>query len=140
MATATSRYLDFIAERLQPDLHRELEARDVIWAEIAEWLKLRSQIEAMQAHPPGEIKLLTDVGCDFYMQAKITKRDRIYVKVGANCQLEMTLEEALAFIAKKEKLMEQRAEKATKRVLKIKAHIKFVLAAVNEIQMGEGLP
>ncbi|KAJ3414204.1 hypothetical protein HDV05_006909 [Chytridiales sp. JEL 0842] len=132
------KYERFIGDTLQPDLQKELQKRDDVYAEIAEYLKLRNQIELIksEAETSKEIKSMVDVGCDFFMQAKIKNVSTINVLIGADCHAELTLDEAIAFIDKKEKLLHKRADKITEKANTIKAHIKFVLAGIEELLSG----
>lgn len=54
----------------------------------------------------------------------------IYVKVGFGFFLEMTHDEALAFIEKKVAMINSKIEVLTKDAAKIKAHIKLVLQVI----------
>ena len=51
----------------------------------------------------------------------------IFVQVGFGFFVEFTLDEALRFIGKKEKQLNERSDKLSSEVIKIKAHIKLVL-------------
>ena len=51
----------------------------------------------------------------------------IFVQVGFGFFVEFTLDEALHFIEKKEKLLNDRSDKLSSEVIKIKAHIRLVL-------------
>ncbi|KAI9355122.1 Prefoldin subunit-domain-containing protein [Zopfochytrium polystomum] len=130
------RYEDFIANRLQVDLQQVLEERDKIYEAIAQHLKLKTQIETIISETRNEskaLKMMVDVGSDFFMQAKVTKTDEIFVNVGLDCHLQMTMSEALSFIDVREKQLQKRAEQKTDKASRIKAHIKFMLAALQEL-------
>ena len=47
--------------------------------------------------------------------------------------VELSWDEALAYIEKKEKLLNKRAETLTKKVCEVKAHILFVQEAIREL-------
>ncbi|KAI9350810.1 hypothetical protein BDR26DRAFT_851548 [Obelidium mucronatum] len=129
------KYERFLTTTLQPDLRKVLEERDAVYEETAEYLKLKNQIALIKSHSreDGSFKTMVDVGCDFYMQAKVPNANLINVLVGLDCHVEFTLDEAAIFIAKKEKHLEKKAEMMTERALKIKGHIKLVLAAIQEV-------
>ncbi|TPX63236.1 hypothetical protein SpCBS45565_g06774 [Spizellomyces sp. 'palustris'] len=127
------RYERFVNERLRVDLQKAVVARDKIYETIAEYLKLRNQIDLLRNEKLKELKTMMDVGCEFFMQAKVPDTSRIYVKVGAGYHVELTLDEAVAFIGEKEKSLLKAADKHTETASKIKAHIKLVLQAIQEI-------
>ncbi|ORY28241.1 Prefoldin alpha-like protein [Rhizoclosmatium globosum] len=129
------KYEVFLSTKLQPDLKKVLDERDAVYEDIAEYLKLKNQIEFMKENSSDDspLKTLVDVGCDFYMQAKVENKDRIYIQVGLDCHVEFSLDEALMFLGRKEKQLEKKAESLTERALQIKAHIKLCLAAIQEV-------
>ncbi|KND04891.1 prefoldin, alpha subunit [Spizellomyces punctatus DAOM BR117] len=127
------RYERFVNERLRVDLQKAVVARDKIYETIAEYLKLRNQIDLLRNEKLNELKTMMDVGCEFFMQAKVPDTSRIYVKVGAGYHVELTLDEAVTFIGEKEKSLLKAADKHTETASKIKAHIKLVLQAIQEI-------
>ncbi|KAI8613315.1 Prefoldin alpha-like protein [Chytriomyces sp. MP71] len=131
-----ARYEAFLAAKLQPDLRKLLERRDAIYAEIAEYLKLKNQIELIEQQQRGSddpMRTMVDVGCDFFMQAEVTNATVINVLVGLDCHVEFTLDEAVQFIDTREKYLTNRADNLTEDAMKIKAQIKLVLAAIQEV-------
>ena len=52
---------------------------------------------------------------------------RIFVQVGFGFYVEFTLDEALRFIGKKEKQLQERSDKLSEDVTRIKAHIRIVI-------------
>ncbi|KAI8913908.1 hypothetical protein DFJ77DRAFT_431465 [Powellomyces hirtus] len=138
-AAQVKKYETFVNERLRPDLQKALEARDKVYDIISEYLKLRNQIELLQAEKLTELKTMMDVGCEFFMNAKIPSLQYIYVKVGLDVHAQLTMDEALAFIDKKEKVLLKSADKHTETASKIKAHIKMVLHTLESIlQLEQG--
>jgi len=136
------RYEQFLNETLKPDLKRVLEERDQIYEQLSEYLQLRTTIEHIKESelPDGKLTTQVDLGCNFYVKAKIPDTSHICVSIGYGFYLNMTLDEALRFIGKKEKQLNESAEKLTLDSAKIKAHIKFVLEGLREIQNIANLP
>lgn len=155
-AQRLAKFETFINDRLRPDLMAILARRDAVFAEIADYVQLRSQVLALNpgvetkskndnveedekdGAPPlvkssKDVKSLLNVGCEVFMQARIEDAARIFVRVGCNTHVEMTPEEALAFVDRKEKMLQGRADKLTENASSIKAHIKVVLQAMQEI-------
>ncbi|CAI2169874.1 8743_t:CDS:2 [Funneliformis geosporum] len=83
---------------------------------------------------------MVDLGSNFYCQAKVPDTTYIYVNVGFGFHVQFTLDEAIGFIEKKEKLLQKKSDQYTRDVAKINAHIKLVYEALTEIlnlQKGE---
>ncbi|KAF9347362.1 hypothetical protein BGX34_003202, partial [Mortierella sp. NVP85] len=57
----------------------------------------------------------------------------IFVNVGFGFHAQLTLDEALAFITRKEAFLQKKAERLTEKAAQIRAHIKIVLEAMAEI-------
>ena len=80
-----TKYEEFLSDQLRPDLKSLLEERDKVYLETAEFLALKSSIEAIKASKlcPGEpLKTKVDLGCNFYCQAVVPIPGRILVSVG----------------------------------------------------------
>jgi len=127
----------FLNETLRPDLKSTLEERDKIYEEIAEYLSLKNSIEAIKVSdlPQGQpLKTKVDIGCNFYAKAVVKNPQKVFVDVGLGFFVELTHDEALAFIEKKTKFLEIKTERLTKDSTKIKANIKLVLQGLRELQ------
>ncbi|KAJ8301198.1 hypothetical protein KUTeg_020185 [Tegillarca granosa] len=135
-------YEAFLNQTLKEDLKKVLDNRDKIYDQIAEYLQLKNVIQRIQESDLGkeELKTKVDLGCNFYVQARVPDASRIYVCVGYGFFVEFKLPEALKFIEKKTKHLQQEADQLTKDAVKIKAHIKLVLEGLKEIQHFEELP
>jgi prefoldin alpha subunit len=75
-----------------------------------------------------------DLGANFYARANVAHPERVFVDVGLGFFLELTHNEAMAFIDDKTKLLEKKAEILTGESSKIKSNIKLVLHALRELQ------
>ena len=75
-----------------------------------------------------------DLGCNFYCQARIHDRSKILISVGLGFFLEMTLDEALTYLDKKDKELDKAAEALTQECAKLKVNIKLVLGGLRELQ------
>ncbi|EGF80453.1 hypothetical protein BATDEDRAFT_88773 [Batrachochytrium dendrobatidis JAM81] len=132
------KYESFVNDRLRKDLEKVLEERDKLYEQIAQLLQLRNQIHVIQKQSQGEMKTMMDVGCDFFMKARIPDTSKIILNVGSNIFVEMPLDDAIKFLEKKEKTLEGQTEKWTNRASEIRAHIKLVLKAISELlQLSE---
>jgi len=131
------RYETFLNERLRGDLRKCLEQRDKIYEEQAEFLALRNSIQAIKTAElvPGEpLKTKVDLGCNFYCQARVPDPTKVCVAVGLGFFVELTLDEALTFISKKDADLNKQAEKLSRECARLKAHIKLVIGGLQELQ------
>ncbi|KAF9285240.1 hypothetical protein BGZ68_004035 [Mortierella alpina] len=135
-----ARYETFVNESLRKDLKDALDARDAIYDQTSEYLKLAKDIEVIKENGLTEMKTQVDLGSNFYVQAKIPDTKYIYVNVGFGFHAQLTLDEALVFIAKKEAHLQKKAEKYTEKASQIRAHIKLVLEAMAEIMKLDTTP
>lgn len=136
MAKVT-KYEAFLNEKLRPDLKACLEDRDNIYAEIAEYASLKKSIEALKSAdlPQGQaLKTKVDLGQNFYVKARVKNPQKVCVDIGFGMFLEMNQTEALEYIEKKSKFLNEKADNLTKESVKIKASIKLVLHGLREIQ------
>ncbi|XP_035692906.1 protein UXT homolog [Branchiostoma floridae] len=129
-------YEKFLNERLKVDLQKTLDSRDEIYAKMSEYLQLKTNIERMQEvdFPKGELRTKVDLGCNFYVQAKVPDVSKIFVAVGFGFYVEFTHSEALKFIDKKIEHLTEHAERLTKDSGRIKAHIRLVIEGLKELQ------
>ncbi|KAJ1723840.1 hypothetical protein LPJ53_001851 [Coemansia erecta] len=101
------KYEDFITTRLKPDLEETLQVRDTIYSRTSEYLKLKTHIDTIRTQELDELETKVDLGSDFYVKAFIPDTTFIYVSIGFGFHLQMTLEEADAFIDEKVKHLEK---------------------------------
>lgn len=138
------KYEQFVNDKLKTDLKRVLDEQDVIYSEIAEYLKIKETLEKLSLTQKTDeqnkkIKLRpittkVDLGCNFYANAQITDPSKIFIAIGYGFFLEMTHPEALKFIEKKTKVLNNSADELRVKACEIKANIKFVLEGLKEIQ------
>ncbi|XP_012939069.2 protein UXT [Aplysia californica] len=135
----TLAYETFLNERLRDDLRKILDQRDKVYEEISEYLQLKSTIEKIEEDllPQSSLKTKVDLGCNFYVQANVPNPSMICVAIGYGFFLDMTLEEAVAFIEKKTKSLQERVAQLSEDACKVKGHIRLVLEGLRELQ---GMP
>ena len=137
-------YEAFLNDTLRKDLKNILIQRDKIYQEQAEYLALRNSINAIKLAElvPGEpLKTKVDLGCNFYCQAKVPDPTKIFVAIGLGFFVELSLDEAIEFIKKKDMKLEADADKLTKDCAKLKANIKLVIGGLQELQnIGDKVP
>ncbi|CEP14992.1 hypothetical protein [Parasitella parasitica] len=123
--------------KLKPSLKKELDERDLIFNNIAEYQKLNTQIETIQDNKLNELKTMVDLGSQFFVQAHVPDTKYIYVNVGFGFHVQFTLDEAKNFIQKKVIHLQGMADKHTAEADKIRAHIKMALEAISEIIVNQ---
>ncbi|XP_059814479.1 protein UXT isoform X1 [Hypanus sabinus] len=117
-----------------------LEQRDEVYEKIAQYLQLKNVIERLQESDEQQLKMEVDLGCNFYVQAKVPDASKIFLLVGYGFYVEFTLPEALRFIERKSQQLSEVAEKLSKDSAKIKGNIRMVLQALCELQGIKDLP
>lgn len=127
-------YENFINEVLKRDLQKVMEQRDQVYEKISEYLQLKNTIHTLQESGSDPLKTEVDLGCKFYVQARVTDSSRIFVSVGFGFFVEMTHDEALRFIEKKTSQLTTFTEQLTKDSAKIKANIRLMLEGLRELQ------
>ena len=80
-----------------------------------------------------KLEMKFDVGHEFYMQAEALDLNRIVVKVSREFFVELNQEEALNFIGKKERVMNEQIEMLSEKMAEVKAHVVFVNEAIREL-------
>ncbi|XP_067881201.1 protein UXT [Heterodontus francisci] len=133
-------YEAFVSEVLKRDLQKVLEQRDEVYEKIAQYLQLKNIIERLQESPTRELKTEVDLGCNFYVQAKVPDASMIFISVGYGFFVELTFSEALRFIEKKSLQLTELSERLSKDAAKIKGNIRMVLEALCELQGFKDLP
>ncbi|XP_072343937.1 protein UXT isoform X2 [Scyliorhinus torazame] len=115
-------------------IRKVLQQRDEVFEKIAQYLQLKNVIERLQESESKELKMDVDLGCNFYVQAKVPDTSVIFVSVGYGFFVELTFAEALRFIERKSLQLTGFAEKLSKDSAKIKGNIRMVLEALCELQ------
>ncbi|XP_077140172.1 protein UXT [Ranitomeya variabilis] len=128
------KYEAFVTDTLQRDLRRVLENRDSVYEKISQYLQLKNVIERLKELESGPLQTQVDLGCNFYVNAEVPDSSKIFVALGFGFFAELTLEEALRFIEKKNKMLTEISENLTKDAANIKAHIRLVLEGLRELQ------
>ena len=133
------KYEEFLNERLRPDLKHVLDSDERLCTEIANCHQVTQFLKQLKdkafGHEEGqEIKVKTDLGCNFFVEAVVPDTSQVSVYLGLGIYLEMSREEAVNFIEKREKILESRREVLLQKASNIKAHIKLVLEGLRELQ------
>ena len=79
-----------------------------------------------------------DIGCNIFVNTEVEDTSKIMVALSKDFFVELTQEEALLYIEKKEKYLNEQTKALTKRASEIKAHIMFVQEAIRELMNIDG--
>lgn len=109
-------YAKFITQTLQPQLQTAVEAKEATENDISEYMQLRNKLqhlentinsEASSGEKSKPIEALVDLAHEsVYCRAIISNPRTLYVDVGLGFMVEFTLSEALMFIDKRVKYLE----------------------------------
>lgn len=124
-----------LQRRVKAEIEAAEKARESLQRTLSQYLTLRNNIEIIKQEKLQKLKLLVDLGSKFYMKAKVDDTTYIYVNIGLGFHVQFTHDEALAFIAVKEKQLSERIEAISMDIARVKAnYIEFVNATKAEGQ------
>lgn len=123
---------ELVNNRLRQDLADLSRQVDTICQTIADYLKVKSTLKIFKKNP-REVRVQTNLGCNFYAQCHIEDASQIYLCIGQDYFLNMGLDEALRMIDFKEKQWTKQLDILQERASKIKAYIKLALEAMGRL-------
>ncbi|KAG5517816.1 hypothetical protein PMAC_000269 [Pneumocystis sp. 'macacae'] len=127
------KYQLFITNILQPKLQSLIEEREQLDKSLLEYFKLKSHIFQIQNEKLDQIKVMIDIGSNFYVQSKIPDTSKIIVSLDCcRIYIEMTHDEALEFINKKENILKKRAEIKSNYINQIRAQIVITMEIIKK--------
>mmetsp|Transcript_7549 Transcript_7549/g.15175 ORF Transcript_7549/g.15175 Transcript_7549/m.15175 type:complete len:163 (+) Transcript_7549:163-651(+) len=138
--TKIDEYSSFINTTLRPQLESAVKAREDVERDIKEYESLQSKLCEMtrkksESAEKVPMETLADLGHELvYSNAVVDDPGRIYVHVGMGFHVEMTIEEADAFVKKRIKYLENELmEHKTHRATTIAVHIEETLLVLQEL-------
>jgi len=123
---------ELVNEKLKQDLADISKRVDTICQTIADYLKVKSSINIIKNNP-RDVRVQTNLGCNFYAQCHIADASRIYICVGQDYFLHMDLKEALNMIQFKEKQWTEQLDILQEKASNIKAYIKIALEVMGRL-------
>ncbi|CAK8697826.1 protein UXT-like [Clavelina lepadiformis] len=128
-------YESFLNETLRGDLQKITTLRDGCYEEISQYLQLKTIIENSLSKQENSFPhVQVDLGCNFYAKAVVTDPSKVFVRVGYGFFLELTYSEAISFITKKTKYLNNVVENLSKDIAAIRAQIRMVIEGLCELQ------
>ncbi|KTW27114.1 prefoldin, alpha subunit [Pneumocystis carinii B80] len=119
---------------LQPKLYSLIKEREKLDKSLSEYFKLKSHILQIQNEKLTQMKVMVDIGSNFYVQTKIEDTSKIIVSLDyKGIYIEMTQDEALEFIDKKENIIRKKAETKSSHINQIRAYIIITLEAISKV-------
>lgn len=123
---------ELVNDQLKQDLVDLSKQVDSVCETIADYVKIRSALRVFQKSP-RDVRLLTNIGCNFYAQCHIDDASKIYLCVGKDYYLHMELDEALKMVDTLEKQWMKRLDELQENASRIKAYIKIALEALGRV-------
>lgn len=144
LQTKITEYANFISQTLQPQLQSAVDAKEAIEKDISEYVQLRNRLQRLENQMDNiktkPIEALVDlVHGAIYSKAIISNPRSLYVDVGLGFMVEFTLSEALIFIDKRVKYLEEEVLNHRARVAeKIVSDVENALELLEEL--GADIP
>lgn len=123
---------ELVNEGLKQDLVEVSKQVDNVCETIADYHKVKSALQVFKSNS-SDVRILTNLGCDFYAQCNVADAKRIYLCVGKDYFLHMELDEALKMIDFKEKQWLKKLDHLQEKASAIKAYIKIALEAMGKV-------
>lgn len=123
---------ELVNEGLKQDLVDISKQVDVVCETIADYLKIKQALKILK-QDPRSIRVQTNLGCNFYAQCDIDDSSKVYLCVGNDYYLYMTLDEAFKMLDFKEKQWMKILDGLQMKACKFKAYIKIALNAMSHL-------
>ncbi|CXI46170.1 prefoldin, putative [Plasmodium berghei] len=124
----------FIDDVLHEHLKERQKKRDEILQDIFDMEILVANLKLLiEMKDQKEIETITELGCDSYVYADILDKNKIFIQIGYEFYLEMSLENAIVFLKKKINIYEEKLTYWNKEIAKIKAHIQILMRAISNL-------
>ena len=136
MEAKIRKFEDKITFEMRPQMDFVIKRRDAVYEDLAEYLKLKHTLEMLKKEKMKKFTTRIDIGCNIFVQAEVEedlKTQKVMVALSKDFFVELTWDEALNFIAKKEEALNKRTEHLSKKLNEIRAHIVFIQEAIREL-------
>ena len=92
---------------MRPQLNLVLTKRDKIYEELAQYLQLKNVLEMLKAQKLKKFESRVDIGCNIFVNTEVEDTSKIMVALSKDFFVELTQEEALVYVEKKEKYLNE---------------------------------
>lgn len=120
---------EVVNEGLKQDLAVVSKQASDVCQTIAEYLKIKSALKIFKNNP-HDVRVQTNLGCNFYAQCDIEDGSEIYLSLGKDYFLRLKLNEALQMIDFLESKWTQHLDQLQEKASRIKSYIKVSLEAL----------
>lgn len=129
-------YETYINNVLKEDLKKIDQHLQRVNSEIVEFSQIKHTLELLQntSDFPDGFKTQVDVGCNFFIEAKVTDTSSMLFDIGLNHFLEFTKEESEKFVELRIKALEKMSTDLRQKSAETKAHIKLMLFGIGQLQ------
>ncbi|XP_017879883.1 protein UXT homolog [Ceratina calcarata] len=126
----------FINDVLKEDLAQLEQKLDSKNADVAEFLQLKTMINTLESNglDKSGFKTQVDIGQNFFIEAQVPDASTILLDVGLGHYVEFSLNDALAVINVRIKLLEKQIANLRKEIARTNAHIKLILLGIRELE------
>ncbi|XP_055339766.1 protein UXT-like [Paramacrobiotus metropolitanus] len=136
MDSKLAHYEAFVNEKLRGDLQQVENRLAKILEELNEYQSLKSLIQKLEDKkiPSDHMRVYTDLGCNFRVQAHIVDPCTMYVNLGLDVYVEMPLAQASKYVTARINSLTSTVESLKKAEYQIKSHIRVVLEGLRQMQ------
>lgn len=123
---------ELVNDQLKQDLADISRQVDETCQIVADYLKVKSALKIFKTNP-RDVRIQTNIGCNFYAQCNINDASKIYLCIGKEYFLHMELDEAIEMIDFKEKQWLKQLDILQEKASRIKAYIKIALETMGRL-------
>lgn len=136
--TSFRKYEEFVDIVLQKDLEAATDAMDETYTRYAEAKRLRQNLKVIQASKVRGFSSLVNLGCDVFSESEVPDSTAVYVDTAFGFYVRLSLEEAVAFLEKKEAFLHRRLVYWREKCAYLKSQMRlFTEALATVLQTGQ---
>ncbi|KAF5272621.1 hypothetical protein FQR65_LT04862 [Abscondita terminalis] len=126
-------YEDFIENQLKKDLRDLEQLLNTKTENYKLWQELKNFVQHVNELKDEEFNTKFEFGLGIFLGARIENCETVIVNIGCDCYLEMYFEEAVKYADIRMRHMKKEIDFLRQQAAHVKAHIKLVLLAINEL-------
>lgn len=132
-----TKYEEYINEKLKTAVLGVSKSQQKVSVDITEYSQLKKMIEVTMTQKSKKIKTKVDFGFHCYLQAECENTDFYMIDVGHDFFVEMSGDEACAFIEQKVELLEEKVKVLNQEGANFQGQIRFAMEAIRELTEGK---
>jgi len=134
LQTQITKYEYFIEVVLKGDLQRITNEFEKISERVVEYMNIKSTIKNIQKNDVKTFKSMSDIGSNLYVKCVVPNAETVFLDIGLNCIVQLTLNEAVMFLEQRIQMYNQTLESLIENSSKVKAHIKLILNLIDQLK------